>query len=173
MQRILVVILGPSLICGCTLFDAPPQSAVTILPRLTPAEAAAVPEGARVEIDRRFINEETRATTWGVVLKASPEGLALANCRVAGTSMHGVPIANKVPYVSRLFKNTGIGEQTVPVLWLPLDQISSVRVLEPPPADYVAPSIEINTAPPERIGVDFDYQADEVGVPELAPHVVE
>ncbi|MGE0377293.1 MAG: hypothetical protein AB7Q45_17930, partial [Planctomycetaceae bacterium] len=29
-----------------------------------------------------------------------------------GRSMNGVPILNKIPYVSRLFKNTGVGRET-------------------------------------------------------------
>ncbi|WP_339676652.1 hypothetical protein, partial [uncultured Gimesia sp.] len=29
-----------------------------------------------------------------------------------GRSMAGVPILNKLPYVSRLFKNTGVGRET-------------------------------------------------------------
>jgi len=157
MHRILVATLGSMILSGCTFYDVEPSSAALLLPRLSAEEAAAVPEGARVEIDRRFTNTDTHATTSGVVLKASSEGLALANCTVAGTTTYGTPIMNKVPYVSRMFKNTGIPPQQVPVLWLPLDQISAVHVLEPPPADYVPPSIEISTAQPERIGVDFDY----------------
>lgn len=170
MHRTLAAILVSSIVSGCTMFDTQPSTAATLLPRLSADEAAAVPEGARVHIDRRFTNAETTALTTGVVLKASRDGLALANCSVVGTSMTGTPILNKVPYVSRLFKNTGIGAQTVPVLWVPLEQISSVRVLEPPPADYVAPSIEISTAEPQPIGVDFDWQADDTG---LTPVIVE
>ncbi len=166
MRPFFVVILGSFVLSGCSLMlhDVEPSTAATPLPRLSAEEAAAVPEGAHVEIDRRFTNAETRATTTGVVLKASPEGLALANCTVVGTSMTGVPIMNKVPYVSRLYKNTGVGTETLPVLWIPLDQISSVQILEPPPADYVAPSIEISTTEPPRIGVDFDWQAEEARV---------
>ena len=29
-----------------------------------------------------------------------------------GRSMAGVPILNKIPYISRLFKNTGVGRET-------------------------------------------------------------
>ena len=29
-----------------------------------------------------------------------------------GRNMSGVPILNKIPYVSRLFKNTGVGRET-------------------------------------------------------------
>jgi type II secretory pathway component GspD/PulD (secretin) len=30
-----------------------------------------------------------------------------------GRNMAGVPILNKIPYISRLFKNTGVGRETV------------------------------------------------------------
>jgi type II secretory pathway component GspD/PulD (secretin) len=29
-----------------------------------------------------------------------------------GRVMNGVPILNKIPYISRLFKNTGVGRET-------------------------------------------------------------
>ncbi|HTI49454.1 MAG TPA: hypothetical protein VL475_00830, partial [Planctomycetaceae bacterium] len=29
-----------------------------------------------------------------------------------GRTMAGVPILNKIPYISRLFKNTGVGRET-------------------------------------------------------------
>jgi hypothetical protein len=159
MARILTLILGAFVLSGCTMFEAEPSTAATMLPQLSADRAAAVPEGARVEIERRFASADTRATTTGVVLKSSPEGLALANCTVAGMRMEGVPIANKVPYASRLFKATGTPDEQLPVLWVPLDQISSVRVIEPPSKDYVSPAIQIETANTVRRGVDFDFNA--------------
>lgn len=175
MRPILVAILGSFLLSGCSLMlhEVEQSDDLVALPRLSTVDAAAVPEGAHVEIVRCFPNSDPRPTVFGVVLKASPDGLALANCTVVGTSMQGAPIVNKVPYFSRLFKNTGVSRETLPVLWLPLDQISSVSVLEPPPADYVATSIEINTTEPPRIGVDFDYQAEEGGSSGIDTHTVE
>jgi len=157
LRPFLVAILCSFLLSGCALMlhDVEPSMAATQLPRLTAEEAAAVPEGARVEIEHRYESTDWEILTTGTVLKSSPEGLALANCQVPGTPT-GVPIMNKVPYVSRLFKTTGTGPQPVPVLWVPLQDISSVRVVEPPPADYVASSIEISTTAPPKIGVDFD-----------------
>jgi len=175
MRPFLVVLLGSFLLSGCSLMlhDVEPSDDLVTLPRLPAVDAAAVPEGARVEIVRCFPNSDPRPTIFGVVLKASPQGLALANCTVIGTSMQGTPILNKVPYTSRLFKTTGTGPQSVPVLWVPLQDISSVRVVEPPPADYVASSIEISTTEPPRIGVDFDYETAEAGVSGHLPQLVE
>ncbi len=33
-----------------------------------------------------------------------------------GRTMYGVPILNKIPYVSRLFKNSGVGRETESVM---------------------------------------------------------
>lgn len=164
MCRTLVAAVVSLLLAGCTLNEVAPSKSVTVLPQLSPAEVAAIPEGARVEVDRRLTDADTLATTYGVVLKSSPEGLALANCTVVGTTMRGVPIANKVPYVSRLYKNTGTATESVPVLWLPLEQISSVHVVEPPPADYSAPSVEIETVEVQTAGIDFDFQSTDTAV---------
>jgi len=147
------------------VFDTAPSTATTVLPQLSAEDAAAVPAGSRVEIERRFATAETCATTTGVVLKASPEGIALVNCTVQGTLIHGAPLVNKLPYVSRLFKNTGVGRQAVPVLWVPLDEISAVSVVEPAPADYVAPQIEIETANTVHQGVDFDFESPDAENP--------
>lgn len=160
MVRFLTLGLGLFVLSGCTMFETAPSAAMTnVLPPLSPDRAAEVPEGARVEIERRYASADWRAITTGVVLKSSPEGLALANCTVQGTSHHGTPIVSKLPYTSRLFKNTGIGTQQVPVLWLPVNEISAVKVLEPPPEGYVAPKIEIETANTAPRGVDSDVQS--------------
>jgi hypothetical protein len=159
MVKFLMPALGLLVLSGCTMFSTAPSAGMTsALPQLSPERAAEVPEGARVEIERRYTSGDWRAVTTGVVLKSSPEGLALANCTVQGTSYHGTPIVSKLPYTGRLFKNTGIGTQQVPVLWLPVNEISAVKVLEPPPAGYVAPKIKIETANTAPRGVDLDAQ---------------
>jgi hypothetical protein len=169
MRPILVAVLGFCLFSGCSLMvhEIDPSTAATLLPQMSAEEAAALPEGARVAIEHRIDTSNWETSTTGIVLKASPEDLALANCTGPGVP-NGVPIVSKVSYFSRLYKATSTGAQHTPVLWLPLDQISSVSVLEPPPADYVATSIEINTTEPPRIGVDFDWQAEEGEEPQDA-----
>jgi hypothetical protein len=44
-----------------------------------------------------------------------------------------------------MFKRTDVAPTQFPVLWVPIEEISSVRVLEPKPEGYVAPSVEIQT----------------------------
>lgn len=164
MPKLLTLILLTSAVSGCAVFDTAPSataenSAVApVLPQVSAEEAAAVPEGAMVEIEGGCISGASRAKTTGTVLKAGPEGIALANCVREGHSMTGTPILNKVPYVSRLYKNTGVGWEAVPVLWVPREAMSAVRVIEPPSPDDVAPAIEIETAMSAPLGVDFDFE---------------
>jgi hypothetical protein len=159
----LVAISGLFILSGCTIYEVEPSDGLVQLPRLSTVEAAAVPEGARVEIVRCFPNSDPHPAISGVVLKASPAGLALANCTVQGT-MQGVPILNKLPYTSRLYKTTGTLTERLPVLWVPLHQISSVHVVEPPPEGYVPPQIEIDTESMIPRGVDFDFNAETGGI---------
>lgn len=125
---------------------------------ITGAEVAALPPGAKVEILWDW--NESRTRTVGEVLQASPNGVALMNVRIEGRHISGTPILSKVPYVNRLFKNTGVGIQAVPVHWVPIASVTSVQVLTPPPEGYIAPQLAINTNDQpefERIGIDFDF----------------
>lgn len=141
----------------------------------SPRQAAALPEGARVELTRAWnelglvTERQYRTQRIGTVLKASPDGVALINCTVeqwAGAGGLNRQL-NRIPYVSRLFRNTGVGAFTVPVVWVPLDEIGEVRVVEPPPADYAPVDLTIETVSRtgpqfEAIGVDFDFATGEL-----------
>ena len=125
------------------------------------SEIASMVEGSRVHINKKPVaNCESEIV--GTVLKASPQGLALMNCENHGRSTHGVPIVSRVPYVNRLFKNTGVGVDRVPVLWVSIRDIASVSVIQAPPSNYTAPQIPLDTSDEpyfERIGVDFNVNA--------------
>jgi type II secretory pathway component GspD/PulD (secretin) len=54
-----------------------------------------------------------------------------------GRNMAGVPILNKIPYVSRLFKNTGVGRETQSLMLM------------------VTPRIIIQEEEEELLGVDL------------------
>ncbi|MBA4029662.1 MAG: hypothetical protein C0478_01930 [Planctomyces sp.] len=55
-----------------------------------------------------------------------------------GRNMAGVPILNKIPYVSRLFKNSGVGRETESLMLM------------------VTPRIVIQEEEEELLGVDLD-----------------
>src|SRR5690606_34283643 len=56
-----------------------------------------------------------------------------------GRNMAGVPILNKIPYISRLFKNTGVGRETDSLMLL------------------VTPRIIINEEEEELLGIPGNY----------------
>ncbi|AMV17337.1 hypothetical protein VT03_05560 [Planctomyces sp. SH-PL14] len=141
----------------------------------SPEQAATLPEGARVELTKTWnefglvTERQYRTQRVGTVLKSSPEGVALINCTVEQRAgLGGINRQlNRIPYISRLFRNTGVAAFTVPVVWIPLDEIGDVRVVEPPPADYAPVDLTIETVSRpgpqfEAIGVDFDFATGEV-----------
>lgn len=159
--RPLIVAIAGLTLTGCTVFQSvatisttAPQSAVC-----SPDEVAALPAGAEIAIEHGASEDGEQVTT-GTVLKAGPEGVALINCRVKHRTYHATPVVYRVPYFGRLFKNTGVGATRTPVLWVPQSDMTEVRVVQPPPADYVAPDIALDTTYGEefeRIGIDFDF----------------
>jgi len=124
--------------------------------RVQPADAAALPLGSRVEIKSNLYHGST--TTWGTVLHTSPQGVALINSERMSWQTSGTPILRKTPYVSRLFKNTGIGRHSIPVVWISIREMSSATVIEPPAPNYVPPQLDIHTIDePQGIGIDIDF----------------
>jgi hypothetical protein len=155
---------------GCTLLDSQSlvsraDSSVAQESTVSPAAAAAVPAGAEVEV-MHSANDSCTMTT-GTVLKASTDGVALMNCHVRSSHMTGTPVLSKTPWVSRWFKNTGVGQERVPVVWVPVSRMSTLRILQAPPAGYVSSALAIDmTSGPEEIertGIDIDYAALDSG----------
>lgn len=167
MTRLLIVAAAVTL-NGCMSLTSAASSASmsATQSRCSPEEAAALPEGSRIQLTSEWIvdgvvsDQTHRTQRIGTVLKASPEGVALVNCSVEQRSSVENSILHKTPYLSRLHRNTGIGRSTIPVVWVPLEEMGSVRLLENPPAEYVSTGIHIDTTRHdffERIGVDFDF----------------
>lgn len=181
MARLLFVFAALGM-CGC-LSLASGGASLAATRTCSPDQAAALPEGARVELmeirdERGLVTDETHVTKRvGTVLKASPDGVALINCVVEFRNSRGNNAAERIPYLGRLVRNTGVGMEAVPVVWVPLAEMGNVRIVEPPPADHVPLTLEIDTAPPrplyEAIGVDFDFNTAAVSVSPQTRMVVE
>ncbi|MEO2030535.1 MAG: flagellar basal body L-ring protein FlgH [Planctomycetaceae bacterium] len=92
-------------------------------------------------IGRQAIIRTARAgvegTYSGIVMKVTSDWIVLKT----GVPIAVDPIVSKVPYVNRLFKNTGVAYQTGEQ-WIPRDTISSITF---------AGKLEV----PQRIGVEF------------------
>ncbi len=176
MLRYVVLIAVCGLLTGCSVMvlqgdlSTDPVTFTEVKP-ISPDEVAAIPVGATVSIEG--LMPEAICFTMGEVLHASPQGLALMNVSRDDRSWYDTPALSKVPYVSRLYKNTGVSQQRFPVLWVSVREMTKVDVLQPPPEGYVDPQLAINTddAPEfERIGIDFDFNVDEEEVDYFPSH---
>jgi len=170
MNRNLCAILMGVAVSGCTLFQPVAANRSEQSAQISLEQVAGLAPGSRVKILRHTPN--SRESFVGIVLHASPRGVALLNCIHSVRTEGGVPVLNRTPYLSRLFKVTGVGAEHVPVQWVSIRQITTVNVLEPPPADYVAPKLAIDTNDEpffERIGIDFNTLAVDAQEPGLTP----
>lgn len=150
------------LLAGC----AAPLMTTTATPPVAPTVLEQLPPGSRVTLrgcGSHSGSSETRTETTGTVLHASRDGVALMNVQVQSRQMTATPVLSKTPYVNRLFKNTGVGLDSVPVLWVEADEIAEATVIAPPDPNAPVPSLALDTDRLqrehqrfERIGVDFD-----------------
>ena len=127
----------------------------------SPSEAAALRQGARVELTNRstddgLLSDQTTTTRHlGTVLKAGPEGVALANCTVETQCGFENALFGGLASYRRLHRTIGTS-YVEPVIWIPIEQMGNVRIVEPPPEGFVPSAIAIDTTPRElveRIGV--------------------
>lgn len=126
------------------------------------------------------VGQHIQILTGGVPVTDFPEFIALPT-KVAGTvkvisngrvvlqdvvmindrrTQQAVPIVSKVPYVSRLFKNTGVGREVASVpgeVAIELSEILHAKALTD--AEFE----DIQKYGVERIGVDFDVKATDDG----------
>ena len=157
-----VVLAGWLTACsGCALTDSQASYEVPERPATLAADVAAIPAGATVHILQ--VHGHSLRSTTGTVLKSSSNGVALANCRVSARQQAAQPVVSRVPYFGRLFKNTGVGMSQVPVLWVPLAEMTTCSIVSAPAegqpvitTEVINPTDEVIY---ERIGVDFDFAA--------------
>lgn len=146
---------------GCALTDSQAGYEAPERPATLAADVAAIPAGATVHILQ--VHGHSLRSTSGTVLKSSSNGVALANCRVNARQQAAQPVMSRVPYFGRLYKNTGVGTSQVPVLWVPLAEMTTCNIVSPPvegqpviTTEIINPSDEVFY---ERIGIDVDFAA--------------
>jgi hypothetical protein len=139
--KLLALLAGVTL-CGCAA--APPigvQGALTkSAPQIDPAKVAALQPGSQVEIVSCNCPDQIA----GTVLQASPEGIVLIN----SVCVHRNPGDQEVI------------KRRMPCHWVSIQRISQIETIAAAPADFVAPSVEINTSDTEefsseRKGIDI------------------
>ncbi len=94
----------------------------------------------------------TRTTEYvGTIGAIDADNIVLkdASSLVTSAVMRGTPILSRVPYVSRMFRNSGVGRDVQPLPY-------GVTV----PRSKVIMALEADSEFTKRIGVDFDYNAD-------------
>ena len=98
----------------------------------------------------------------GTVKEVSADRVVLQDVVMisAKPTQHGVPVASKVPYFGRRFKNTGVRREVTPVpgeVTIELSEIIDAKELTD------AAFEDVRKHGVERIGVDFDFNAAEGG----------
>lgn len=142
MTRIVPVFCA-FLLAGCqqTLMSPPaglPESALTegqFEPSdnvLGPEQLAELKPGTKCTVTLADSTSETTREITGSVASAADGVLVLSDAEeiTTGRNEQGVPVIEKVPYVSRMFKNTGVNvtRKSIGTETLTAKQISSVRI---------------------------------------------
>lgn len=112
--------------------------AMTNPPKIDPTEVTGLQPGSQVKI------ASSNDSVVGTVLQANPEGIVLINCI----------------YMNRNERDQLISKRHIPCHWMPLRRIAKIETIAAAPADFVLPSVEINTRDTEefpggRKGIEF------------------
>ena len=137
--KLLSLLTGVTL-CGCAAVppfgdDEPRTKSTEVInsaSQIDPAQVAALQPGSQVEIA-------------GTVLQASPDGIVLIN----SVCVHRNPGDQEVI------------RRRMPCHWVSIRRIAQIETIAAAPADFVAPSVEINTNDTEefsgaRRGIDIE-----------------
>lgn len=96
----------------------------------------------------------------GTIVSVDEDALVLNNAvkLTEGRTMTGTPIVSKLPYVSRLFKNSGVGREAISIP----GEVSIVRSKIQGIGNLTADDLAglHKTSDSMKMGVDFDYNAE-------------
>ena len=181
MQRIIAVLILLSAICGCAGLASPrmmsresPSESVhadmATLHRIERSFQVIDPSGSQVELNDLQAGHQVRLVTSastpeemknggslnmteyvGTIDSIDADNVVLKNASLVtnATVQRGTPIVSRVPYISRMFKNTSIARDVQPLPHGVTVPRSKIIVALRPETQFV-----------ERIGVDFDYNAE-------------
>lgn len=145
--KILSLLAGVSL-CGCAVVPpsgfyerlTSPTKQVDNLPAIDSAQVAELQSGSQVEI----AGSDPHDHLAGTVLHASSEGVVLLNC----------------VWMERDASDQVVMKRRIPSHWISVRRIARVLTIAPPPEDFVASSVEIDTSESTeyshgRMGIEF------------------
>ncbi len=95
----------------------------------------------------------------GTIVSVDEDALVLNNAvKLTEGRMMGTPIVSKIPYISRLFKNSGTGREAISIPGEVSIVRSEIQGIGNLTADDLAGLHQ--TSDSMKMGVDFDYQAE-------------
>jgi hypothetical protein len=95
----------------------------------------------------------------GTIVSVDENVLVLNNAvKLTEGRMTGTPIVSKIPYISRLFKNSGVGREVISIPGEVSIVRSEIQGIGNLTADDLAGLQQ--TSDSMKMGVDFDYQAE-------------
>ena len=154
-MRFLSTCIALCLLTGCAMFPQKaslPQS----IPQVSANELRSLVPGqwCRVQLDAvRQSGSESRTEHIGLVQSADGESVTLTEVTTRGRNTSTSPL-RRVPYLSRLVKNTGVGAEDNPnPVTIPRVQMESIDAISPEEAAELK-------QPFERIGIDFDFNTN-------------
>lgn len=124
---------------------------------ITAADLETLQPGSRLDV---LSEEEYGVKLWfnGILLKTSKEGIVLVECERSRHHERAVPGLSAIPYVGHLFRDTVDHADAVPIQWIAVRRMTSLRLARLPQDDYVAIPLDIDTSERslEHLGIEFD-----------------
>lgn len=181
MQRFIAVSISLSALSGCTGLASPKTMSrssqgeavyvdMATLHRIESGFQVIDPSGSQVELNDLQAGHQIRLVTSaltpeemknggslnmteyvGTIDSINADNVVLRNASLVtnATVQRETPIVSRVPYISRMFKNTSIARDVQPLPHGVMVPRSKIIVALRPETQFV-----------ERIGVDFDYNAE-------------
>jgi hypothetical protein len=122
-DRIGVETTSPALVDGVNQVDA----ITTVTQDYSPDQLGSLPIGGDCTVQ----TTDPARSVHGTIAEVTPAGVVLTDAEetIEARSTTGVPMMNKIPATSRLFRNTGVGRdvRAVGTVTIPAGEIASVR----------------------------------------------
>lgn len=154
MMRFLSTCIVLCLLTGCTLFPREASQPQSIRQVSSDELRSLIPgQWCRVQLDViRQNGNESRTEHIGLVQSADGESVTLTEVTTRGRNTSTSPL-RRVPYLSRLVKNTAVGAEDNPnPVTIPFEKMETIDAISPEEA------AELKQPAAERSAIDFDVR---------------